>query len=176
MALSIGFRNSVSLLFAIQATRLLTFASVGLSPTEHSSLSWTHFRKAGFPRYGFKAGMSGGACPSTRGRIVRFASALRAPAFLSRILVLSRGARCAGTPPCKRLWPLYPRGPRSGPGYSVPVHPHLIDPIRPTRRHISISPTRLIRDALAVRHTSTPRRPTSGSVLSLAVLYRHVAL
>ena len=134
------------------------------------------FRKAGFPRYGFKAGMSGGACPSTRGRIVRFATALRAPAFLSRILVLSRGARCAGTPPCKRLWPLYPRGPRSGPGYSVPVHPHLIDPIRPTRRHISISPTRPIRDALAVRHTSTPRRPASGSVFSLAVLYRHVAL
>ena len=36
--------------------------------------------------------------------------------------------------------PLYPRGPRSGPGYSVPVHPHLIDPIRPTRRHNSTSP------------------------------------
>jgi hypothetical protein len=34
----------------------------------------------------------------------------------------------------------------------------------------------LIRDVLAVRRTSTPRRPTSGSVLSLAVLYRHVAL
>ena len=32
MALSIGFGNSVSLLPAIQATRLLTFASVGLSP------------------------------------------------------------------------------------------------------------------------------------------------
>jgi len=37
--LSIGFRDSVSLLPAIQATRLLTFASVGLFPTEHSSLS-----------------------------------------------------------------------------------------------------------------------------------------
>ena len=93
-----------------------------------------------------------------------------------RFLVLSRGARCAGTPPCKRLSPLYPRGPRSGPGYSVPVHQHLIGPIRPTRRHISISPTRLIRDALAVRLTSTPRRPASGSVLSLAILCRHVAL
>src|SRR5450755_4530767 len=58
MALSIGFGNSVSLLFAIQATRLLTFASVGLSPTEHSSLSWTRSRTAGFPRYGFKAGLS----------------------------------------------------------------------------------------------------------------------
>jgi len=38
--------------------------------------------------------------------------------------------------------PLYPRGPRSGPGYAVPVHPHLIGPIRPTRRHIPTSPPR----------------------------------
>src|SRR5258708_34910433 len=52
MALSIGFRDSVSLLSAIQATRLLTFASVGLSPTGHSSLSWTRSRTAGFPRSG----------------------------------------------------------------------------------------------------------------------------
>src|ERR1035437_9641605 len=33
-----------------------------------------------------------------------------------------------------------PRGPRSGPGYSVPVRHHLIGLIRPTRRHIAISP------------------------------------
>jgi nucleotide-binding universal stress UspA family protein len=26
----------------------------------------------------------------------------------------------------------YPRGPRSGPGFSVPVHPRLTDPVRPT--------------------------------------------
>jgi hypothetical protein len=35
---------------------------------------------------------------------------------------------------------LRPRGPRSRPGYAVPVRPHLIDPIRPTRRHIATSP------------------------------------
>jgi hypothetical protein len=35
---------------------------------------------------------------------------------------------------------LRPRGPRSGPGCSVPVRHHLIGPIRPTRRHIAISP------------------------------------
>ena len=35
--------------------------------------------------------------------------------------------------------PLYPRGPRSGPAYSVPVHHHLSGPIRPTRRHSAIS-------------------------------------
>ena len=33
-----------------------------------------------------------------------------------------------------------PRGPRSGPGYAVPVCHHLIDPIRPTRGHTAISP------------------------------------
>ena len=71
----------------------------------------------------------------------------------------------------------------STPGALAPVRvivsaavSHLIGPMRPTRRHISISPSRLIRDALAVRHTSTPRRPASGSVLSLAILCRHVAL
>ena len=89
----------------------------------------------------------------------------------------TRSSPAVGLPsPFGRLPPLYPRGPRSGPGYSVPHHHHLIGPMRPTRRHISISPTRLIRDALAVRHTSTPRRPASGSVLSLAILCRHVAL
>jgi hypothetical protein len=34
----------------------------------------------------------------------------------------------------------YPRGPRSGPGYVVPVRHHLTDPIRPTRGHTAISP------------------------------------
>ena len=41
MASSIGFRRSVSLLSAIQATGLLTFTPVGLPPTEHASLRWT---------------------------------------------------------------------------------------------------------------------------------------
>ena len=35
---------------------------------------------------------------------------------------------------------LYPRGPRSGPGYSVPTHHRLTDPMRPTHGHILISP------------------------------------
>jgi hypothetical protein len=41
MALSIGFRSSISFLSAIQATGTLTFSPVGLSPTEHASLCWT---------------------------------------------------------------------------------------------------------------------------------------
>ena len=35
---------------------------------------------------------------------------------------------------------LRPRGPRSCPSYAVSNRHHLIDPIRPTREHIAISP------------------------------------
>jgi hypothetical protein len=49
MALSIGFRDSVSFLLTIQATGLLTVTLVGLSPTEYASLRWTH-QHAGLSR------------------------------------------------------------------------------------------------------------------------------
>ncbi len=39
-----GFRVSVSLHPAIQATGRLTFAPAGLTPAEHTSLHWTHRR------------------------------------------------------------------------------------------------------------------------------------
>ena len=42
MALSIGFKKSVSLLPAIQATGPLTLTPVRLPPTEHVCLPWTH--------------------------------------------------------------------------------------------------------------------------------------
>ena len=42
MALSIGFISFVSSTDAIQATGLLTLTPVGLTPTEHASLRWTH--------------------------------------------------------------------------------------------------------------------------------------
>jgi len=42
VTLSIGFRDLVTLLPAIQATGLLAFTLTGLSPAEHTSLSWTH--------------------------------------------------------------------------------------------------------------------------------------
>ena len=51
---------------------------------------------------------------------------------VSEMLVPARTAMQAALP-------LYPRGPRSGPGFAVPVHCHLFDPIRPTGRHIAIS-------------------------------------
>src|SRR5882762_4228347 len=52
MVLSIGFGNSISLLPAIQATRFLTFSSVGLSPTVHTCISWSHNRTCGFAASG----------------------------------------------------------------------------------------------------------------------------
>ena len=42
MALSIGFMSFVSSTHAIQATGLLTFTPVGLTPTENARLYWTH--------------------------------------------------------------------------------------------------------------------------------------
>ena len=47
-----GFKALVSLHPAIQATELLTFTLAGLTPAEHTSLSWTHNRTCGFPASG----------------------------------------------------------------------------------------------------------------------------
>ena len=68
-----------------------------------------------------------------------------------------------------------PRGPRSRSGYSVLTRHHLTDPIRPTRRHIQTSSLCDLYEMPSLcAYTTTPRQPPSGSVLSLAVLYRHV--
>jgi hypothetical protein len=54
------------------------------------------FRKAGFPRYGFKAGGSGRAFPATpKLRVGRFASALRALRISRLCPALCRGTPCA---------------------------------------------------------------------------------
>jgi hypothetical protein len=42
MALSVGFLRFVSSTDTTQAKGLLAFTPVGLTPTEHVSLSWTH--------------------------------------------------------------------------------------------------------------------------------------
>jgi hypothetical protein len=64
--------------------------------------------------------------------------------------------------------PLYPRGPRSGPGYAVPIHQHLIDPIRATGKHVPTS--RLCGYTKRLGCAGAPRPPASGSVLSLQIL------
>jgi len=117
------------------------------------------FRTAGFPRYGFKAGLSDKACP-----VIWFAIVLRALCLHRTFPALCQG-RCAYEHFRASGLPLYPRGPRSGPGYAVPVYLHLIGPIRPARGHIPTSPARglYVMPSLCV----PPRRPASGSVLSL---------
>ncbi len=104
------------------------------------------FRTASFPRYGFKAGISDKAFPKTW-----FAIVLRAHCFHRVLPALCQG-RCAGkAPPCERPQPLYPRGPRSGPGYAVPVQSSLSRPHPPhSRAHPDFAAWRLIRDAIAV--------------------------
>ena len=100
------------------------------------------FRTAGFPQYGFKAGVSDRACPVGAPRVARFASVLRAPCCIREIPVLCQGRMRIEAPPFEQPQPLYPRGPRSEAGFAVPLHLHLSGPIRPTHRHISTSPLR----------------------------------
>jgi hypothetical protein len=99
------------------------------------------FRRADFLRYGFKAGLSDGAFPSIA-RSSRRAVCVRpsCPSLAYRIPRSEPRDTARLDTSVRAVRPLYPRGPRSGPGYSVPAHPHLIDPIRPTRRHNSTSP------------------------------------
>jgi hypothetical protein len=138
------------------------------------------FRRADLLRYGFKAGLSDGAFPSIA-RSSRRAVCVRpsCPSLAYRIPRTEPRDIARLDTSVRAVHPLYPRGPRSGPGYSVPAHPHLIDPIRPTRRHTSISPRSGLYEMPSLcigARAPTPRRPTSGSVLSLAILCRHVAL
>jgi hypothetical protein len=133
-------------------------------------------RTVSFPQYGFKAGMSDG--PSRRPRdlrVVRFASVLRAHRLPRLIPVLSRGTRRAWAPPfegdCRSTPGALARVivSRSILAYSTPCAP-------------LAGTTRFRRTAVYTRCPrcaslpSTPRRPASGSVLSLVILYRHVAL
>ncbi len=118
------------------------------------------FRTVSFPQYGFKAGISGEAFPA-RGVFpsAGLPSSFVPIAYHVLLPVQCRGTRC------------------SGPGYVVPVHPHLSDPMRPTRRHIPTSPLYGLYEMPSLcACTTTPRQPMSGSVLSLAILDRHVVL
>ena len=100
------------------------------------------FRTAGFPQYGFKAGVSAGAfprmAPTCRALSVCFLPFVPTAASVTFLRSVSEYAVRSSTA-IQAATPLYPRGPRSGPGYAVPIHPHLCGPIRPTRRHSAIS-------------------------------------
>jgi len=93
------------------------------------------FRTVSFPQYGFKVGIRR-ASQSTRAyrRVDRFASALRASAFIAVILGLSRGRRALKHLRSSGLHAL-PKGPRSG-RLLLSSHHRLIDPTvhSPSRR------------------------------------------
>jgi hypothetical protein len=96
------------------------------------------FRTAGFPQYGYKAGLSDGAFLHNAARTVCVRPS-RSP-WRHRFSALCRSYPFGGAPPFKRPSSLYPRGPRSGAGYAV-LHPQrLFGLIRPTCRHIETSP------------------------------------
>ena len=124
------------------------------------------FRKAGFPRYGFKAGISGR--PSQQG--------LPRPSCSPAAIIVTP-ALCPGdalmAPPCKQI-AAYPRGPRSGPRYVVPVHPTYSAPSAPlagtSRFHRLAAYTRCLR----CPHSHMPRRPAIGSELS-SMLFRNMS-
>src|SRR4029077_19045656 len=69
---------------------------------------------------------------SLRPSFVRFVAASMAPLWVGPVGSIAHRHEAE--------YSAYPRGPRSGPGFSVPVRRHLFDPIRPARRHIAISP------------------------------------
>ena len=87
--------------------------------------------------------------PSQNGVRLKPAPGIRWPSLglhpsFARLVTLSLAPHCVGPDGFDCAPPLsvstYPRGPRSGSGYSVLIHHHLIGPIRPTRGHIAISP------------------------------------
>src|ERR1039457_505743 len=135
------------------------------------------FRTARFPRYGFKADISDGAFPSSA--LLKLAPSIRSPMFgllpsfaplesQTLLPVLSR----AGFPlrdTVTRASRPYPRGPRSGQGYSVPVHQHLLtssDPLTSTPRFPSYAG---YTESLCCAGAPS-RLPMSGSELSLLIL------
>ena len=130
------------------------------------------FRTAGFPQYGFKAGISDAAFLRQPSRAVCFRPSCSPRRHSTS--VQSRSYPLGEAPPCKQHPSLYPRGPRSGPGYAVPILHRLIDPIRPTRGHIEISPHCGLYPMPSLGAKAP--RPASGSVLSLLVPSRHAAL
>jgi hypothetical protein len=134
------------------------------------------FRTVGFPQYGFKAGISGGPSHSAQvHRAGRFASVLRARRLPRWTPPYCAGERCA----------LEHRR-ASGLGHSTPgalaplrvilsrtiiTYPAPSAPLASTSRF-----RRLAAYTRCLRCAYSPRRPVSGSVLSLSVPSRHAAL
>src|SRR5580704_17929951 len=112
-----------------------TVARCGLRMMPTFPLSPLSFRTAGFPQYGWKAGISDSAFPEHHSLkpapgIRRCTPGLRLP-FAHLIVRFGCPGLCrADDFSMRRLGVgvrLRPRGSRSSPGSSVPVHQHLVD-------------------------------------------------
>lgn len=73
------------------------------------------------------------------------------PPFVPRSSVAGAPLDVGPVDPLSTAVLLFPQGPSLRSGLCCPGPSSLVGPIRPTRRHTAISPTRLIRDAFAVR-------------------------
>ena len=120
------------------------------------------FRTAGFPRSGFKAGISSAAFPAKW-----FACALRAlcchrlPLHCVRDSALYRHLRASGPA-------ALPQGPSLRSGLCCPDPSTLNRPHPPRlQAHSDFAVSRFIRNAIAVHALNMPRQPITGSELSL---------
>ena len=126
-------------------------------------------RTAGFPQYGFKAGISDGACPATT-RPSRHAVCIRPsctslPAPNPRAESRNAVRRCTTV---QAAMAALPQGPSLQSGLCCPGPSSLNWSHAPhSQAQRDFTALRLIPAAFAVRPLTAPRRPMSGSVLSL---------
>ena len=131
-------------------------------------------RTVSFPQSGFKAGLSDDAFPlrMSSGLPPSFMHTLRS-ALCPRTVSRGAGHVCIAVQATPRR---FTPGVLAPGRLCCPALLRLVDPMRPTRQHISTSPHRLIRNVFAVHLTSTHQQPASGSVLSLYIPSQHAAL
>jgi hypothetical protein len=128
------------------------------------------FRTAGFPQYGWKAGLSDGAFPCRQPAQACSRHTLSAARFAS-VLRASRGGRSFRTAserslvnaPPWRVGKPPPQGPSLGSGLFCPSPSSLIRPHPPhSQTHRDFTASRLIRDAFAVRERLSDPRVVPG--------------
>ena len=133
------------------------------------------FRTAGFPRYGFKAGLSGGAFPrgghGSRRMVCVHPSC---PPLADAESPFCAGGVARVNTAMRAVCTALPQGPSLRSGFCCPGPSSLIRPHPPhSRAHHDFAARRFIRDAFAVL---SPRRPATGSVLSPLVPSQHAVL
>jgi hypothetical protein len=112
------------------------------------------FRRAGFPRYGFKAGLSDGAFPAARGlRVESVCLRPSCPSLASSFSPFCAGGRDALEHLRARGGAVLPQGPSLRSRFCCPSPSSLNRPHPPpSQAHPDFAAWRFIRDAFAVRH------------------------